>query len=234
MAVTTTLTKQLNIQHPIMLAGMGQTSGAPLAAAVSNAGGLGVIGGVGYTNEMLKEMIAELKSSLRDPSLPFGVDLLIPQVGGAARKTNVDYTKGKLDQLVETIIEGGAKVFVSAVGVAPKRIVDRLHEAGVLYMNMVGQLCLVTTMRLACICVYQTVAVLRFVLTLLQDRPSKACSQSLCGWRRHNLRTRRRSWWPHRRYRLQYPHTSMRRYLQAIQVATHWEACSIGGSWRCE
>jgi NAD(P)H-dependent flavin oxidoreductase YrpB (nitropropane dioxygenase family) len=138
MAVTTSLTKQLGIQHPILLAGMGQTSGAPLAAAVSNAGGLGVIGGVGYTNEMLKEMIADLKKELKDPSLPFGVDLLLPQVGAGARKTNVDYTKGKLDDLVETIIAGGAKLFVSAVGVAPKRIVDRLHQAGVLYMNMIG------------------------------------------------------------------------------------------------
>lgn len=138
MTVSTQLTKDLGIQHPIMLAGMGQTSGAPLAAAVSNAGGLGVIGGVGYTNDMLKEMIAELKSSLKDPNLPFGVDLLIPQVGGSARKTNVDYTKGSLDQLIETIIEGGAKVFVSAVGIPPKHVVDRLHEAGVLYMNMIG------------------------------------------------------------------------------------------------
>ncbi|KAK3702995.1 hypothetical protein LTR37_014725 [Vermiconidia calcicola] len=138
MAVTTDLTRRLNIQHPIMLAGMGQTSGAPLAAAVCNAGGLGVIGGVGYTNAMLKEMIAELKGELKDPNLPFGVDLLLPQVGAGARKTNIDYTKGKLEDLVETIIEGGAKVFVSAVGVAPKHVVDRLHKAGVLYMNMVG------------------------------------------------------------------------------------------------
>ncbi|KAK1070995.1 hypothetical protein LTR74_003644 [Friedmanniomyces endolithicus] len=138
MAVTTELTKQLNIQHPIMLAGMGRTSGAPLAAAVTNAGGLGVIGGVGYTNQQLKEMISELKSLLNDPNAPFGVDLLLPQVGAGARKTNIDYTKGDLDTLVETIIAGGAKVFVSAVGVAPKRIVDRLHQAGVLYMNMIG------------------------------------------------------------------------------------------------
>ncbi len=46
---------------------------------------------VSTANEMLKEMIAELKSLLRDPSLPFGVDLLIPQVGGSARKTNGKY-----------------------------------------------------------------------------------------------------------------------------------------------
>jgi hypothetical protein len=38
---------------------------------------------------MLREMIQELKAGLKDPSLPFGVDLLIPQVGGNARKTNV-------------------------------------------------------------------------------------------------------------------------------------------------
>ncbi len=49
----------------------------------------------------------------------------------------MDYTKGKLDDLVETIIAGGASMFVSAVGVPPKRVVDRFHEAGVLVMNMV-------------------------------------------------------------------------------------------------
>ena len=95
MAITTPLTTLLGIQHPILLAGMGQTSGAPLAAAVSNAGGLGVIGGVGYTPTQLREMIAELKALLIRPDLPFGVDLLLPQVGGGARKTNVDYTRGK-------------------------------------------------------------------------------------------------------------------------------------------
>ncbi|KAH9897495.1 2-nitropropane dioxygenase [Xylariomycetidae sp. FL2044] len=136
--ITTPLTKQLGIQHPILLAGMGMTSTPPLAAAVCNAGGLGVIGGVGYTSAQLRGMISDLKSQLREPSLPFGVDLLLPQVGGTARRTNVDYTRGALDELVETIIAGGARVFVSAVGVAPKRVVDRLHAAGVLYMNMVG------------------------------------------------------------------------------------------------
>lgn len=49
-----------------------------------------------------------------------------------------DYTKGKLDDLVTIIIESGAKLFVSAVGVPPKSVVDRLHDNGVLYMNMIG------------------------------------------------------------------------------------------------
>lgn len=49
-----------------------------------------------------------------------------------------DYTKGKLNELIEIIIESGAKLFVSAVGVPPKAVVDRLHKAGIIYMNMVG------------------------------------------------------------------------------------------------
>jgi nitronate monooxygenase len=47
MALTTRLTKKLNIEHPILLAPMGTASGGKLAAAVSAAGGLGLIGG-GY------------------------------------------------------------------------------------------------------------------------------------------------------------------------------------------
>lgn len=117
---------------------MARTSGGPLAAAVSNAGGLGVIGGLGYTPEQLQSIIDELKSNLDDKSLPFGVDLALPQVGGSARKTNHDYTHGQLDDLIEVTIKNGAKLFVSAVGVPPARTIKRLHEAGILIMNMVG------------------------------------------------------------------------------------------------
>jgi len=134
----TTVTDLLKINHPVLLAGMNVAAGPKLAAAVTNAGGLGVIGGVGYTPDMLREQIAELKSYLTDKNAPFGVDLLLPQVGGSARKTNYDYTKGKLGELTDIIIDSGAKLFVSAVGVPPKAVVDRLHKAGVLYMNMIG------------------------------------------------------------------------------------------------
>lgn len=44
---------------------------------------------VGYTPDMLREQIAELKGFLHDKNAPFGVDLLIPQVGGSARKTKL-------------------------------------------------------------------------------------------------------------------------------------------------
>lgn len=138
MSIQTPICSLLGIKHPILLAGMARASSAPLAAAVSNAGGLGTIGGLGYTPEQLSEMLTELKSALRDPSLPFGVDLALPQVGGSARKTNHDYTHGQLDQLIEVVISHGAKLFVSAVGVPPAKTIQRLHEAGILVMNMVG------------------------------------------------------------------------------------------------
>ncbi|ROW14496.1 hypothetical protein VPNG_03292 [Cytospora leucostoma] len=136
--IRTPVTDLFKINHPVLLAGMNVAAGPKLAAAVTNAGGLGVIGGVNYTPEMLRDQIAELKSYLADESAPFGVDLLLPQVGGGARKTNYDYTKGKLDELVDIVIGEGASLFVSAVGVPPRAVVERLHANGVLYMNMVG------------------------------------------------------------------------------------------------
>ncbi|KAI6784890.1 nitronate monooxygenase-like protein [Emericellopsis cladophorae] len=136
--ITTPLTTLLGIQHPVVLAGMARTSGGALAAAVSNAGGLGVIGGFQYTPDQLREIIAEMKAAFKHPNLPFGVDLALPQVGGNARKTNHDYTHGKLEELIDITIDSGAVLFVSAVGVPPKHIIDKLHKAGILVMNMVG------------------------------------------------------------------------------------------------
>ncbi|KAI5918547.1 2-nitropropane dioxygenase [Camillea tinctor] len=136
--ITTPLTELLGISHPIILAGMARTSGGALAAAVSNAGGLGVIGGFMYTPDQLRSIIAEMKAQLRAPDLPFGVDLALPQIGGSARRTNHDYTGGKLDELIDITIAAGARLFVSAVGVPPKPVIERLHAAGILVMNMVG------------------------------------------------------------------------------------------------
>lgn len=138
MVVSTPVTELLGIRHPVLLAGMNVAAGPKLAAAVSNAGGLGVIGGVGYTPRMLRKQIDRLKSFLDDASLPFGVDLLLPQVGGNARKTNKDYTDGKLEELIDIIIQSRAALFVSAVGVPPRWAVEKLHAAGILVMNMVG------------------------------------------------------------------------------------------------
>jgi NAD(P)H-dependent flavin oxidoreductase YrpB (nitropropane dioxygenase family) len=87
----TALCDMLNIEYPVVLAGMGPVAGgltgpvatSALVAAVSNAGGLGVIGGAGFAPERLREEINKVRSMT---SKPFGVDLLLPSnyMGGAA------------------------------------------------------------------------------------------------------------------------------------------------------
>ena len=89
----TKLCDMLGIEYPILSAGMGPTligekTGAPveLVVAVSEAGGLGVLGGSGYSVEELRDAIREIKAQT---DKPFGVDLLLPKsvapqmVGGA-------------------------------------------------------------------------------------------------------------------------------------------------------
>ena len=136
--IVTPVTKLLGIRVPILLAGMSGVAHAELAAAVSNAGGMGIIGGLTFTPKMLKKEIKELKHLLDAPDLPWGVDLALPKVGGGARKTNHDYTHGKLPELVDIIIEEGARLFVSAVGVPPRWLVEKMHAAGIPVMNMCG------------------------------------------------------------------------------------------------
>jgi NAD(P)H-dependent flavin oxidoreductase YrpB (nitropropane dioxygenase family) len=136
--LATPITKLFGIKYPILLAGMNVAAGPELAAAVTNAGGLGVIGGVGYTPAFLKKQIEFLKAGLKDPNAPFGIDLLLPQVGEGARATNFDYTKGTLPELIDIICHSGAKLFVSAVGVPPRWAVDKLHEHKIPVMNMIG------------------------------------------------------------------------------------------------
>jgi len=138
MALNTAITDMFGIKHPIMLAGMAGAAGPELAAAVTNAGGLGNIGGVGFTPDALRKTIKMLKDDLVDKNAPFGVDLLLPQVGEGARKTNKDYTGGTLPELVDIIIEEKAALFICAVGVPPKWAVDKFHAAKIPVINMIG------------------------------------------------------------------------------------------------
>lgn len=74
----TSICDLFDIEYPIVLAGMGGTvspSGPRLAAAVSNAGGLGVLGGAFYTADELATAIEETR---RLTDRPFGVDTLLP------------------------------------------------------------------------------------------------------------------------------------------------------------
>ena len=62
-------------------------AGPDLVAAVSNAGGIGTIGAIGLSPDELRDCIRHTRTMT---SKPIGVDLLLPKVGGSARKTNKD------------------------------------------------------------------------------------------------------------------------------------------------
>ncbi|MDG5473047.1 nitronate monooxygenase [Jeotgalibacillus sp. ET6] len=68
------LTRILGITYPIIQGGMGNVSNAPLAAAVSNAGGLGMIGAGTMEPEQVEDMIVDTK---KRTSLPFGVNIAL-------------------------------------------------------------------------------------------------------------------------------------------------------------
>lgn len=121
MTLHTPLCDLLGVKHPIMLAGMGGVSYAELVAAVSNAGGYGVLGMAGRTPDFIRDEMRKVKS-LTDK--PFGVDLLAA-------------SPESLTASVEIIIEEGASSFVAGLGV-PMPIMEKLKKAGLKVMVVCG------------------------------------------------------------------------------------------------
>ena len=121
MALKTRLTDLLNVQHPIMLAGMGGVSYAEVAAAMCNAGGYGVLGMAGTTPDFIEGQMKRVRE-LTDK--PFGVDLLAA-------------SPESLEASVDVIINGGADSFVAGLGV-PMPIMERLKKANVKVMVVGG------------------------------------------------------------------------------------------------
>ncbi len=75
MNLRTPICDMLGIEYPIFAAGMGGVTMAPLTAAVSAAGGCGVLGATFCTPEELRE---EIRAVRKITDRPFGVDLLVP------------------------------------------------------------------------------------------------------------------------------------------------------------
>lgn len=121
MGLHTPLCDLLGVEHPIMLAGMGGVSYAELAAAVSNAGGYGVLGMAGRGPDFIREQMRAVKA-LTDK--PFGVDLLAA-------------SPDSLLASVDVIIEEGASSFVAGLGV-PMPILEKLKTAGLKVMVVCG------------------------------------------------------------------------------------------------
>ncbi len=121
MSLRTPICDMLDIEHPILLAGMGGVSYAELAAAVSNAGGYGVLGMAGTSAKFIGEQMKKTRSLT---SRPFGVDLLAA-------------SPESLTEAVDVIIGEGASSFVAGLGV-PMPIMEKLKKAGLKVMVVCG------------------------------------------------------------------------------------------------
>ena len=93
------ITKLLKIQYPIIQAGMIWCSGWRLASAVSNAGGLGLIGAGSMYPDVLRDHIRKCKSATHNP---FGV--------------NVPLLYPNIDEHIQIIIDEGVKVVFTSAG----------------------------------------------------------------------------------------------------------------------
>jgi enoyl-[acyl-carrier protein] reductase II len=118
----TRLTDVLEVDHPVMLAGMGGVSYHRLVAAVSEAGGFGCMGASTMAADQMVDEIAKVRELTQKP---FGVDLLTAAPGDMSAK-------------VQQIIDGGATVFVAGLGV-PRDVIEQCHRSNVLVVNMCGK-----------------------------------------------------------------------------------------------
>jgi enoyl-[acyl-carrier protein] reductase II len=110
------------IEYPIFLAGMGGVSTAPLVAAVSNAGGLGVIGAATMDPDRLRDQIRQTRD-LTDK--PFAVDLLAPD-------------PERIRPQIEVIYDEDVKIFVAGLAV-PAAFIGEMHQRGMKVIVMCGK-----------------------------------------------------------------------------------------------
>lgn len=123
MAIRTRITEMLGIEHPIVQGGMMNVGYAELAAAVSNAGGLGIITALTQpTPEALRDEIERTKAMT---SKPFGVNMTIfPTVNSPDYKA-----------YAQAIIDGGVKIVETAGTQAVREIWEMLKPHGVTILH---------------------------------------------------------------------------------------------------
>lgn len=121
----TKLCDMLEIEYPVILAGMGHVAGVELTAAVSNAGGLGVLGASLMTLDEMRDAIRRTRE-LTDK--PFGVDLLLPSIEqfkapAADGAPAEELTPQKLRELIKAILpkehQEYVKKLMDEIGVEP-------------------------------------------------------------------------------------------------------------------
>lgn len=129
----TPVCREIGIDYPVFQAGMGMIAQAPLVSAVSEAGGLGVIGtGLSMGPDELREQIRLVRRATRKP---FGVDILFAMV--RTRGSSVAaYTKN-VQALIEVTLDERVPVLVSGLG-SPRGAVPDAHQRGILVMSVIG------------------------------------------------------------------------------------------------
>ena len=130
----TPICARLGIDYPVFQAGMGFVAKAELAAAVSNAGGLGCIGSGAMGSHELREQIRKTRG-LTDK--PFAVDILFAEI--KADKTDKDVVRyaDNVQRLIEITFEEKIPVIVSGLG-NPAGIIPQAHKQGVVVMSLCG------------------------------------------------------------------------------------------------
>lgn len=125
------LTRMLGIRYPIFLGGMAHVSRSPLVAAVSAAGGLGVIGSGGMPPEGLE---AEINAVRRLTDRPFGVNLML--------------LDPNIEAQVEVVCEAGIPAVTTGAG-NPAPYMNRLKRAGIKVFPVVPAVALARRMARA-------------------------------------------------------------------------------------
>jgi NAD(P)H-dependent flavin oxidoreductase YrpB (nitropropane dioxygenase family) len=131
-ALRTPLCDQLGIDVPILSAGMGSVAGPDLVAAVSEAGGFGVLGVSGASPEVVRERITSTRALTKRP---FGVNVIIDEVGWAPSEEDRELVRAE----VASAADEGVAAIVLFWG-DPTPFVDIAHERGVMLLVQVGSL----------------------------------------------------------------------------------------------
>lgn len=153
----TRVTRGLGIEHPVLSAGMARVAQGPLVAAVSEAGGMGCLGGVSYLPDELRN---EIRSIRQKTNKPFAVDLVVPEAlltddtstwnpvrevwdrlapSQRAKLKGVEamLTPGAVQGQIDVIMEERPAVLVLTFNV-PRYIVEACHARGMQVMALCG------------------------------------------------------------------------------------------------
>lgn len=124
-----TIVELLGIEYPIIQGAMARISTHKIAGAVSEAGGLGILGSGGWSAEQLRE---EIRLTREITSKPFGVNLMLQMPN--------------IDELVEVILEEGVEIITTGAG-TPKKYMPVLKKAGVKVIPVIASVKHATKMQ---------------------------------------------------------------------------------------